>query len=98
QDEGGILHLAVERLVILELLPIAGPVGNENEKRLGFGNGVEQARLPKVPVAQVRLIDEHVDAAQGILDRTLQAEYDSAVGGVIAQEDQQPEFPSFPGP
>jgi len=89
QDEGVILHFAVERLVILELLPIAGPVGDEDQERLGLGDGVEQARLPKMPVAQMRLIDEYIGAAQAILDRTLEAECDSAVGGVIAQEDTQ---------
>jgi hypothetical protein len=41
QDEGVVPHLTVKRLVILELLPIAGQVGNENEKRLGFGDGIE---------------------------------------------------------
>ena len=84
QDEGVILHLAVERLVILELLPIAGPVGDEDQERPGLGDGVEQARLPKMPVAQMRLIDEHIGAGQGLLDRTLEAKCDSAVGRVIA--------------
>ena len=42
-----------------------------------------------MPVAQMRLINEHIGAGQGILDRTLEVECDSAVGGVIAQEDAQ---------
>jgi hypothetical protein len=40
--------------------------------RPGLGDGVEQARLPKMPVAQMRLINEHIGAGQGILDRTLE--------------------------
>src|SRR5262249_7509521 len=70
-------------------VPIAGPVGDEDQERLGLGDGVEQARLPEMPVAQMRLIDEHIGAAQGILDRTLEAQCRSAVGSVIAQKDAQ---------
>src|SRR5262249_30767375 len=72
-----------------KLLPIAGLLGDEDQERVGLGDGIEQGRLPEMPVAQMCLIDEHIGATQGILDRMLEVECDSAVWSVIAQEDVQ---------
>ena len=94
QDEAVVLRLAVARLVILDLLPVAEPVGDEDQERLRLGDGVKQRRLPKMAVAQMRLVDEHVRARQRCLDRALEAERESAVRRVIAQEDAQTRFPS----
>ena len=77
------------RLAVLDLLPIADPVGDQTQERLSLGDGVEQAGLPEMPMPQMRLIDEHVGAGQCGLDRLLQGECDGAVGRVIAQEDAQ---------
>ena len=84
-----VLRLAVARLVVLDLLPIADPVGDQNQERLGLGDRVEQAGLPEMSVTQMRLIDEYVSAGQCGLDRLLEGECDSAVGRVITQEDAQ---------
>ena len=92
KDEGLVLGLAVERLVILDRLPVAEPVRDEDQERLRLGDGFEQSRLPLIPVAQMRLVDKHVRARQRCLDRALEAERESAVRRVIAQKDAQTGF------
>jgi hypothetical protein len=89
QYELVVLRLAVARLVVLDLLPIADPVGDQNQECLGLGDRVEQAGLPEMPVPQMRLIDEYVSAGQCGLDRLLEGECDGAIGCVITEEDAQ---------
>jgi hypothetical protein len=89
QDEVGILRFAQKSLIVLKLLPLANSVGDEDQERLDLGNGIEQARLPKMPRTKMSLVDEHVSAGQRIFNRAFEAERERAIRGMKAQENSQ---------
>ena len=87
EDEAIIVRLAIAGFVILQPLPVAHAVGYQDHEGLCFRDRLRQSGLPKMPVAQMCLVDKHIGAWQRSLDCRLQAERDATVWRLKAQED-----------
>jgi hypothetical protein len=81
-----VLGLPVARLVILDLLPVAELIRDQDDESRRFGDRIEQRRLPQVAISKAGLIDKDLRARLRLLDGCFERQRALPIRRVKAQK------------